>query len=156
MDDVAAVGIGIRATALILSDSTEVVRMLGYFEGVLLCEASILDRVHRPVTLKEHAELLRDVRAIEVTLTTCQIGSTALGRIEHIEALTLPDAVTAGEFVTVGSPEHIEGLRVVLGVISPSTSSIRIEVARLHDAAPALISQLLRELTAVSRVVLTL
>ena len=45
---------------------------------------------------------------------------------------------------------------MVLGVISPCTSGIGIEVALLHDTAPALISQLQGELTAVSRIVVLL
>ena len=93
MYDVATVGIGVRAAALVVSDSTEVIRMLGYLKGVLLGEGLILDGVHRPATLEEHAELPRDVRAVELALATCQIGGTALGAIEHIEALTLADAV---------------------------------------------------------------
>ena len=45
---------------------------------------------------------------------------------------------------------------MVLGVISPCTSGIRIEVALLHNTEPALISQLQGELTAVSRIVVLL
>ena len=101
------IAMGIGTAALIVCDRTEVVGMRSYFEGVLFGEGLILHRVDGPVTLEEHTVLIRDIGAIDATLTTLEISGATRSRIEHLEALTLPDTIQTRELITVGSTEHI-------------------------------------------------
>lgn len=69
--------------------------------------------VHGPVLQEELEALLRYVRAIELTLMTAEVPSSTLGRIDHVEALTLADTIPPRQLFTIGLPQHTEGTSMV-------------------------------------------
>ena len=87
---------------------------------------------------------------------TAEVLSSALRRIDHVEALTLADTIPTRQLFTIGLPQHTEGTSMVALIISSCCGGIGSQVALLHDLTPALVGELQAELTVVSVVIATL